>query len=154
MTLAQDIRAILHLIIQVLVIFPYSALTIHRQRQLPRTPENGNTTLLETNRTRREPGGEPGTMISDKVYKLCTSKESVSALLAKDPTMAPGEAWKKLYGGHAAGEKESKATARAHRDQIAPDDLKRALECGNWGPTHPSELFLRVSTSFYNCRPS
>jgi hypothetical protein len=85
-------------------------------------------------------------MISDKVYKLCTSPESVSSLLAKDPTLAPGDAWKKLYGGHAAGEKESKATARAHRDQITPDDLKRALECGNWGPTQPSELFLRVST--------
>lgn len=83
-------------------------------------------------------------MISDKVYKLCKSKESVSALLAKDPTMAPGEAWKKLFGGHSAGEKESKSTAIAHHHKITPEDLKRALECGNWGPTQPSELFLRV----------
>lgn len=83
-------------------------------------------------------------MISDKVYKLCTSQESVSALLAKDPYLAPGEAWKKLYGGHAAGEKESKGTARAHRDTITPQDLVRAAECGKWGPTQPSELFLRV----------
>lgn len=85
-------------------------------------------------------------MISEKVYKLCTSKESVSALLAKDPTMAPGEAWKQLYGGHSAGEKESTSTAIAHRDQITPEDIQRAYECGNWGPTKPSELFLRVST--------
>jgi len=85
-------------------------------------------------------------MISDKVYKLCTSKESVSALLAKDPTLAPGEAWKKLYGGYAAGEHESKSTAREHRDEITLEDLQRAFECGNWGPTKPSELFLRVST--------
>ena len=84
-------------------------------------------------------------MISEKVHKLCTSSESVSSLLAQDPTMAPGEAWKKLYGGHAAGEKESKKTSKAHRDDITPDDLKRALECGSWGPTQPSELFLRVS---------
>lgn len=83
-------------------------------------------------------------MISDKVYKLCTSKESVSALLAKDPTLAPGVAWKQLYGDHAAGEKERTSTAKAHRDNHTPEDLKRALECGNWGPTEPSELFLRV----------
>ncbi len=86
-------------------------------------------------------------MISDKVYKLCTSQESVSALLAKDPTLAPGEAWKQLYGGHAAGAKESTATAKTHRDNHTPEDLKRALECGNWGPTEPSELFLRVGES-------
>lgn len=83
-------------------------------------------------------------MISDKVYKLCTSKESVSALLAADPTLAPGDAWKKLYGGHAAGEKDSKVTGKGRRDDLTPEDLKRAMECGNWGPTQPSELFLRV----------
>jgi hypothetical protein len=86
-------------------------------------------------------------MISDKVYKLCTSSESVSALLAQDPTLAPGDAWKQLYGGHLAGQKESESTARVHRDTITQDDLKRALECGNWGPTQPSELFLRVSNA-------
>lgn len=83
-------------------------------------------------------------MISDKVYKLCTSTETVSSLLAKDPTLAPGEAWKQLYGGDNGGEKESQSTAEANRDDITPDDLKRAYECGNWGPTKPSELFLRV----------
>ncbi|RAL61094.1 hypothetical protein DID88_010435 [Monilinia fructigena] len=83
-------------------------------------------------------------MISDKVYKLCTSKETVSSLLAKDPTIAPGDAWKQLYGGHAAGEKESKNEARRHRDTPTPEDLQRALECGNWGSTQPSELFLKM----------
>jgi len=83
-------------------------------------------------------------MISDKVYKLCTSSESVSSLLAKDPTLAPGEAWKKLYSHYDAEEKESKSTARTHRDEITPSDLKRAAECGKWGPTQPSELFLKV----------
>lgn len=82
-------------------------------------------------------------MISDKVYKLCTSTETVSSLLAKDPTLSPGEAWKRLYA-HAAGPKESKATARAHRDNHTADDLKRAAECGKFGPTEPSELFLKV----------
>lgn len=84
-------------------------------------------------------------MISDKVHKLCASTRSLSAVLAQDPTLAPGEAWKKLYGGHATGEKESANTARKHGDEIRPEDLQRALECGKWGPTKPSELFLRVS---------
>ena len=88
-------------------------------------------------------------MISDKAYKLCTSQESVSALLANDPNMAPADAWKKLYGGHLAGEKESKSVAKEHRDTITPEDLQRAYECGHWGPTRPSDLFLRVSTVMF-----
>lgn len=83
-------------------------------------------------------------MISDKVYALCTSSESVSDLLAKDPTLAPEDAWKKLFGDNWAGEKESVSTAKANRDEITSEDLKRARECGKWGPTEPSDLFLRV----------
>lgn len=88
-------------------------------------------------------------MISEKVYKLCTSPESVSALLAQDPTMAPGDAWKKLYGHHEAGDKESSKTATAHRKEHTPEDLQRALACGNWGPTQPSELFLKVRNPWH-----
>ncbi|PBP25599.1 hypothetical protein BUE80_DR003453 [Diplocarpon rosae] len=83
-------------------------------------------------------------MISDKVYKLCTSKESVSALLAQDPTLAPGEAWNQLFGENATRERESISTGKAYRDNHTPEDLQRARECGNWGPTEPSELFLRL----------
>lgn len=133
MSWAQDIKVIIYLVIQIFIVFPYNALTIPRQRQ-----------LRKNQITSKDIGAEPAAMISDKVYKLCTSKESVSTLLAADPTLAPEDAWKKLYGGHAAGEKQSKETARARRDQATPDDLKRAFECGNWGPTRPSELFLQV----------
>lgn len=125
----QTIAAICNLIIQIFFIFPYSALTIKRQRQL--------TSTIRPNKS------QPN-MISEKVFELCTGSESVSSLLAKDPTLTPGEAWKKLYGHHA--QKESKATAVAHRDHVTSDDLQRARECGNWGPTEPSELFLRVSS--------
>jgi hypothetical protein len=83
-------------------------------------------------------------MISEKVHKLCTGKESVSSMLAADPMMAPEDAWKALYGKHEAGKDVSASTAKAHRDKVTPEDLKRAFECGNWGPTKPSELFLRV----------
>ncbi|KAK3400274.1 hypothetical protein B0T20DRAFT_452372 [Sordaria brevicollis] len=37
--------------------------------------------------------------ISDRVFDLCASSETVSSLLAKEgPTISPGEAWNKLYG--------------------------------------------------------
>jgi hypothetical protein len=83
-------------------------------------------------------------MISEKVHTLCNGTESVSSMLAAEPTMAPGDAWKALYGKHEAGKDVSTSTAKAHRDEITSEDLQRAFECGNWGPTRPSELFLRV----------
>jgi hypothetical protein len=142
MTFIQTIEAILNILFQLCVIFPYSALTIRRKSHLPPIQLTAGT---ETGPQRKLPSAEgAATMISDKVYKLCTSSESVSSRIAKDPTLTPGEVWKKLYGHHDAGEKETKSTARAHRDEITPEDLKRAAECGKWGPTQPSELFLRV----------
>ena len=142
MTFYQTLEAIVTLFIQLFVIFPYSALTIRRQREL--IPKNKQSIEDTAHSEKKDSERTPGAMISDKVHKLCTSQETVSSLLAKDPTMAPGDAWKQLYGGHAAGEKESKNEARRHRDTITPEDLQRALECGNWGPTQPSELFLKV----------
>ncbi|PQE03711.1 iq calmodulin-binding motif protein [Rutstroemia sp. NJR-2017a BBW] len=139
MPLYQNLEAIISLFIQVFVIFPYSALTIQRQRDLLALK---NQSIDETADAQSK--NKSRVMISDKVYKLCKSNETVSSILAKDPTIAPGDAWKQLYGAHAAGEKESKATARSHRDTHTPEDLQRALECGNWGPTQPSELFLKM----------
>ncbi|KAJ7168186.1 hypothetical protein C8R43DRAFT_917003 [Mycena crocata] len=83
-------------------------------------------------------------MISLKVHELCTGTETVSSLVAQDPELAPGDAWKKLYGGHTAGGDETVAKARENRDTSTPADLKRARECGKWGPTEPSELFLKL----------
>ncbi|KAF7359290.1 hypothetical protein MSAN_01271400 [Mycena sanguinolenta] len=82
-------------------------------------------------------------MITPQVHKLCTGTETVSSLIAKDPELAPGDAFKKLYGGHTPS-KESIAKAREHRDAHTAEDLKRARECGKWGPTEPSELFLKL----------
>lgn len=137
MSLLRNIKVLIYLIIQTFIVFPYSALTIPRQRKLLKDHKSRDSPSVRRN---------PTAMISDKVYKLCTSKESISTLLAADPTLPPGEAWKKLYGGHAAGPKESKTTSTERRDEATPADLQRAFECGNWGPTKPSELFLRVRT--------
>lgn len=140
MSWIQDIKVIVHLIVQIFIVFPCSALTIPRQRQLLQEQKTSDVTRNPPLTER-----ESAKMISDNVYKICTSKDSVSTLLAADPTLSPGEAWKKLYGSLAAGEKDSKAAARNRKDQASPADLQRAFECGNWGPTKPSELFLRVS---------
>lgn len=83
--------------------------------------------------------------ISDRLYELCNSSESVSTVLARDLKITPGEAWKKLYGHDArkpVGRKSSDATSKA---TSADEVLERAAKCGKWGPTQPSELFLRVS---------
>ena len=69
----------------------------------------------------------------------------MSGLLAKDPTLAPQDAWKQLYRESPIGEEESVSTAKANRDGITPEELQRARDCGKWGPTEPSDLFLRVS---------
>jgi hypothetical protein len=83
------------------------------------------------------------TTLPDHVIELCTSNESVSSLLAQDPQLAPGEAWKKLYGHHAT-KHNSKAIDSAGKASIGQEELERAAKCGKWGPTQPSELFLRV----------
>ncbi|ELR10669.1 hypothetical protein GMDG_04936 [Pseudogymnoascus destructans 20631-21] len=85
------------------------------------------------------------TMVSDGLYKLCTGKKSVSALLAENPTLSPGDAWKQLYGSYVPS---SKSAARSDGDSeersIGADELQRAAECGNWGPSQPNELFLKI----------
>ncbi|KAH8678575.1 hypothetical protein BGZ60DRAFT_468049 [Tricladium varicosporioides] len=98
MTFLTSLEAIVTFIVQVFVIFPYSALTIQRQKVLINpggSKREGveTTPLIESHSPRV-------IMISDKVYKLCTSMETVSTLLANDPTLAPGDAWKQLYGSH------------------------------------------------------
>lgn len=90
--------------------------------------------------------GQPTGHISDQVIRLCTSGESVSSLLAEDPTLAPGDAWKKLYGEHAL----NAAAKGAHNNEAESsdqDELERAARCGNWGPMQPSDLFLKVWTN-------
>jgi len=80
----------------------------------------------------------------DRVYRWCTSPESVSSLLAADPTLAPGDAWKRLYGYNVKKTSNSKAVDHAGEGALSQADLSRAEQCGKWGPTQPSELFLRV----------
>lgn len=83
--------------------------------------------------------------ISDKFYDLFTSNENVSSLLALDPTMNPGDAWHKLYGHHAGKPSGKHSVDHAGKHAPSLQELKRAADCGHWGPTQPSKLFLTVS---------
>ncbi|KAK0715242.1 hypothetical protein B0H67DRAFT_237017 [Lasiosphaeris hirsuta] len=86
--------------------------------------------------------------LSDRLVELCTSSQSVSSLLAENPSLPPGEAWVRLFGGW-------KSSKPAHHDAKkenggrepggeSEDELMKAAKCGSWGPTQPSELFLKI----------
>lgn len=81
--------------------------------------------------------------LGDDIVRLCTSADSVSSLLAVTPSLSAGEAWQKLYGDY-------KPAASTGKKQADDADLDRAAQCGKWGPTRPSDLFLCVR----HCRGS
>lgn len=138
MTLTDGAQRIFDVSYQLLVTLPYSAMTIPRHRDL-----NQNKGKMG-NGEKKDGGGSVQRDISEKLYQLCTSKESVSLLVAESPGMSPGEAWKKLYGNSAVGNHHQKLS---NEGSHAPAQTRneRAAACGKWGPTKPSELFLTVS---------
>lgn len=91
-----------------------------------------------------------GEGISDELYRHCTTYESVTLLLAGDPSLTPGQAWKRLYGqnrlsGHRHHERrELESTGEASSPKGRPG-LKKVAACGKWGKEEPSLLFLKVS---------
>lgn len=80
------------------------------------------------------------TSISDEIYQYCTGPSNVTSALAEDPSQEPADLVKKLYGT----ERLAITKRKAHLHQPAtPEELQRARECGRWGNSHPSDLFLR-----------
>jgi hypothetical protein len=83
-------------------------------------------------------------MIPDHVYNICQSKITVSSELAKNPTQPPGEILRRLFP-------HSTVSGRID-DHLKPkpvsasEDLEKAYQCGDWGKTRPSDLFLKVTT--------
>lgn len=80
-------------------------------------------------------------MIPPKVYELCRNGKSVSGELAQNPSEAPSKAAKRLFGVHL---EEEVVGERLHKPKEGANDLEQALECGKWGETRPSDLFLNV----------
>ncbi|KAL9942393.1 hypothetical protein D7B24_003408 [Verticillium nonalfalfae] len=83
--------------------------------------------------------------ISDELVKHCTAPDSVTTLLAEDPSLTPGDAWKRLYGAKAKRreQKENEVSGPLPAvDELT--GLERIAACGKWGGAKPSELFLRM----------
>ncbi|KAF2664184.1 hypothetical protein BT63DRAFT_393282 [Microthyrium microscopicum] len=94
--------------------------------------------------------------ISDRVYHWCTQTPSISSEVAKDPTKSAATIGKELFGKHAVATgnenaSEGSPSPRPSQGSRTPihvvptdNDLERALQCGNFGATRPSDLFLKV----------
>ncbi|KAJ3172091.1 hypothetical protein HDU88_006905 [Geranomyces variabilis] len=78
-------------------------------------------------------------MISDSLHELCTNGISVSSEWAKDPTREIEKVAADIYGKHPVS-----INPDLEYKTASDEELKRAAECGKWGNTQPSELFLRM----------
>ncbi|POR39603.1 Uncharacterized protein TPAR_00210 [Tolypocladium paradoxum] len=87
-------------------------------------------------------------MVSEHVFKLCQDTETVSSVLAKNPTEAPGDVVERLYGHHT---KDLSHNPDGNRPAPSPEALKMACKCGRWGPTKPSPPFLQAFADCLNC---
>lgn len=128
---------------QTFVELPYRAVTTPRHRKPPKDNEIGK--MADEGKHSLKNGGQFTGPISDHFYKLFTSPESVSSVLAENPSMSPGDAWHKLYSHHTGKPSGPHSIHQAGKHTPAGEELKKAAECGHWGPTQPSELFLKVS---------
>lgn len=143
-TTFQNIGSVGDAAYQTFVELPYRAFTTPRLAELPAKDEKdmGNSPEKAERPVQDKHLTSP---ISDGLLKLLTSPESVSTLLAKDPSLTPGEAWKKLYGHHVGKLGHAPSINELGKHPASEEALRRAAEAGHWGPTQPSELFLRVS---------
>lgn len=127
---------------QVFFQLPYSVLTTPRQAELPRQGDGQD--MPGVFRRRGKEGSQLGGPVSDELFKLVTSPDSVSSLLAQDPSLSPSRAWKTLYGDYDGKPSSPRSDHKAGESQDPEEALERAAQCGQWGPTQPSELFLKV----------
>jgi hypothetical protein len=95
------------------------------------------------------------TMVSQHVVDLCQATETVSSVLAKDPSQSPGDIIKKLYGHHEHGLHHN----TSHQNHTPPpsppnetiNTVDKALQCGHWGSAVPSQLFLQAFADALQC---
>lgn len=98
--------------------------------------------------------------ISENVYGLVHGKDTVTSVLAQDPSRPVGDVVAQLYGKHGSAFKDASAEqkhtveritekfsklgkTKPHGEELSKEDLDRAAECGNFG-RRPSDLFLKA----------
>ena len=139
MAILDALERLVDFVYQLCFQFPVGALTISRQRR-PLLPKQASPEA-------DAPAMDEAVGISDRLYDVFQSEESVSSVLAADASASPGDAWRRLYGGHTTKSPRPSHDANGNRPdaQERPSEpLERAGKCGNWGGTKPSRLFLQV----------
>ncbi|KAK8079554.1 hypothetical protein PG997_007372, partial [Apiospora hydei] len=131
---------------QAFVEFPVSAFTIPRQQDIDyaamHSTNGKNNNVVTTNH--KEAEGMSDYKIVPALVQLCQEPESVSSRLAKQPDLAPGDVWKKLYSRHERQLSKARDIRDIGKGSLADGELEKARQCGKWGPTEPSDLFLRL----------
>lgn len=91
-------------------------------------------------------------MVTTKVYGLWKKSQTVTSELAQDPSQTAESVFKKLYEHqlphpHVKGHGAHRLSQEEIEEFEKKDAVQKALACGHWGSTEPSELFLRVRLS-------
>lgn len=129
-----------NVLFQTVVQFPYSAYSIPRIPDQDSSPSDPSAMPHSHSNS----SGHTTFSISEPLANLCLSDESVSGLLARDPILSPGQAWKKLASQYKNKSHESQDIRDIGKGNVTDDQLELAFRCGKWGRTRPSKLFLRV----------
>lgn len=105
-------------------------------------------------------------MISERVAKLCQAAGSVSDDFAQNPGTAPADLALRRYGKSNALEEEVNqhhgpqihqqhhlppSKTGLDEDNVSAAELDNARRCGKWGPTAPSDFFLKVYHDALTC---
>lgn len=80
--------------------------------------------------------------VPPRVYDLCHSNKNVTSELEEHPTESPGHIAHKLFQHDEAIKEDIAGPIKDVGDK--DDALERAYECGIWGSSRPSDLFLKV----------
>ncbi|KAJ6096543.1 hypothetical protein N7486_007289 [Penicillium sp. IBT 16267x] len=89
-------------------------------------------------------------MVTTKVYGLWKKSQTVTSELAQDPSQTAETIFKKLYDHHEIHhpplkEHGAQGLSKEEIEEFEKKDaVQKALACGHWGSTEPSELFLQI----------
>ncbi|KAL4945414.1 hypothetical protein BDV06DRAFT_184859 [Aspergillus oleicola] len=93
----------------------------------------------------------PPKMVTSTVYNLCHGDRTVGSEVAADTSKQPYKVFKELFekaersktDETKSPESNSRSSSSDDGD-IQSDELRKAKECGDWGGTEPSRLFLKI----------